>query len=194
MAVFHLPCDLSWVLELHRVPALAYAAPMPPKAKGENSVSLSQVSNLLNPQICAYRQLLQQQEKSLKSFVQITVDLMNKIMNELISEVQDLKNSLQFYQGEVDVLKEDCSKMTTNCKSTRDDISTVCESLLTKTGKTDYLEGQSRPNNMVVDGMPEPPHNNWTESDEKVRITISEKLQMDHRKIEVERSHGLENL
>lgn len=25
---------------------------MPPKANGENSVSLSQVSNLLNPQIC----------------------------------------------------------------------------------------------------------------------------------------------
>ena len=32
-------------------------------------------------------------------------------------------------------------------------------------------------------------HETWTESEEKVRELISEKLKMDHRKIEVERAH-----
>ncbi|KAK6310584.1 hypothetical protein J4Q44_G00186390 [Coregonus suidteri] len=56
-------------------------------------------------------------------------------MGNLTREVQDLKISVQFSQGEVDVLKETCSKITINCKSTRDDISTVCESLLQMTGE-----------------------------------------------------------
>ena len=73
--------------------------------------------------------MLQQQENSFKSFVQIMVYSMNQRMDNVIREFQDRKNSLQFFQGEVDVLKEDCVKMTTNCKSTRDDISTVWKSL-----------------------------------------------------------------
>jgi hypothetical protein len=66
-----------------------------------------------------------------KSFVQILRDSTNRRMNDLTREVQDLKNSLQFTQGELDVLKETCSKPTTNWKSSGDDIGTVCQSLLT---------------------------------------------------------------
>ena len=47
-------------------------------------------------------------------------------------------------QGELDVMKQDCSKMDINCTTTRNDISTVYKSMLTITGKQDYLEGQSR--------------------------------------------------
>ena len=39
---------------------------------------------------------------------------------------------------------------------------------------------------MVVDGIAESPHETWLESEDKVREMISEKLKMDHRKIEVE--------
>jgi hypothetical protein len=41
---------------------------------------------------------------------------------------------------------------------------------------------------MVVDGIAESPHETWTESEDKVKEMISEKLKMDHRKIEVERA------
>jgi hypothetical protein len=63
------------------------------------------------------KQFLQQQENNLKSFVQILMDSTNKIMDDLTREVHDIKNNLQFSQGEVDVLKETCSNMTPNCKS-----------------------------------------------------------------------------
>ena len=40
-----------------------------------------------------------------------------------------------------------------------------------------------------MDGMPEFSHENWAEYEENVRKTITEKLQMDQRKIEVECAH-----
>ena len=42
---------------------------------------------------------------------------------------------------------------------------------------------------MVVDGIAESPHETWTESEDKVKEMINEKLEMDHRKIEVECAH-----
>ena len=50
-------------------------------------------------------------------------------------------------------------KMTAICKSLREDISSVCESMITLTEKSnsDYLEVQSNRNNMVVDGIAESP-------------------------------------
>ena len=50
--------------------------------------------------------MLQQQENSFKCFVQILVDSTNKRMDDLTREVQDLKNSLQFSQGQHDRLKQ----------------------------------------------------------------------------------------
>ena len=37
--------------------------------------------------------------------------------------------------------------------------------------------------------MPESPHETWTESEDKVRKMISEKLKMENRKVEVECTH-----
>jgi hypothetical protein len=109
-------------------------------------------------------------------------------MDDLTREVQDM-NSLHFSQGQLNELKQENGKMTAICKSLREDISSVCESMITMTATSDYLEGRSRRNNMVVDGISESPHETWTESEDKVKEMISEKLEMDHRKIEVECAH-----
>ena len=45
-------------------------------------------------------------------------------------------------------------------------------------------------NNIVVDGIRESPHETWTK--DKVRKTITEKLQMDQRNIEVGRAQRLQ--
>ena len=44
-------------------------------------------------------------------------------------EVQDLKNSLQFSHDRLKEIKQENGKMTTICKSLREDISSVCESI-----------------------------------------------------------------
>ena len=47
------------------------------------------------------------------------------------------------------------------------------------TEKADYLEGQTRRNNLVVDGIPEPHNKSWKETENKVRCVINEKLHLD---------------
>jgi hypothetical protein len=46
---------------------------------------------------------------------------------------------------------------------------------------------------IVVDGIAECPHETWTESEDKVREMILDKLKMDHRKIELEHAHRIGN-
>ena len=58
----------------------------------------------------------------------------NERMDDLTREVQDLKNSLPFSQGQLDELKQENGKMTAICKSLSD-ISSVCESMMTMTNK-----------------------------------------------------------
>jgi hypothetical protein len=96
---------------------------------------------------------------------------------------------LQFSQGQLDTFKQEHGRMTAICKSLREDINSVCESMITMMEKSDYLEGQSMRNNMVMDGIAESPNETWMESEEKVREIMSEKLKMDHKKIEVECAH-----
>jgi hypothetical protein len=61
--------------------------------------------------------------------------------------------------------------------------------MITMMEKSDYLKGQSRRNNIIVDGTAESPHETWMESEDKVREMILEKLNLDHMKVEVECAH-----
>ena len=61
------------------------------------------------------------------------------------------------------------------------------------TDKMDYLEGQSRRYNLVIDGIEETPGETWTDSEEKVKGVFMEKLQLQGM-MEVERAHVQGNL
>lgn len=54
--------------------------------------------------------------------------------------------------------------------------------------KTDYLDGQSRRNNLVFEGIEESPDEGWAEAEEKVKALLMEKLQLPWD-IELERAH-----
>ena len=68
---------------------------MPPKAKAtdnsEELASMAQVRELLEQQKASYISLLEQQEKTVKSCVEIFVDSSNERVGELMREVHDLK-------------------------------------------------------------------------------------------------------
>jgi len=66
---------------------------------------------------------------------------------------------------------------------------TICKTLITINDKTDYMEGQSRRNNIIIDGIGESVSENWSDCEGKVKKLLSEKLQIDHRRIELERAH-----
>ena len=149
---------------------------MPPKAQnnGEEAVSLSQVRDLLNQQKDWFMQLLQQQESNFKTVVDILVNNVNKRIDQLTKETQELKCSLQFSQRDIEDLTKNNERIELESKSARTDIKTMCETMIKITDKADYLEGQSKRNNVVVDGIPETQNESWKETEDKVRSVITE--------------------
>ena len=67
------------------------------------------------------------------------------------------------------------------------------EKLVEMTEKGNYLEGQTRRNNLVVDGIPEAQNESWKETEDKVRCVINEKLHLDSSQMVIERAHRTGN-
>lgn len=80
---------------------------MPPKKSNpeEEVVSLSVLHELLDQQKTFYKDLLKQQEKSFKSFVQMILDSTNKQLDSLSNDVSRITQSLEFSQAELEDLK-----------------------------------------------------------------------------------------
>ncbi|KAJ8385857.1 hypothetical protein AAFF_G00179230 [Aldrovandia affinis] len=67
------------------------------------------------------------------------------------------------------------------------EVSIVAANIRSFLPKLDYLEGQSRRNNIVIDGIQESGNESWAQSEEKVRKLLSDKLKLTG--IEFERVH-----
>lgn len=61
-------------------------------------------------------------------------------------------------------------QQTDRCNSLQTDLFEVCDSLLVVTGKMENLEGQSRRNNLVFEGIMESPGETWSETEELRRF------------------------
>ncbi len=83
----------------------------------------------------------------------------------------------------MDELKVNCRECSAECKSNTKDIHTLSESLLVLDAKVNYLEGQCKQYNIVVEGIPESPNEKLCESEEKVKQMIQEKLQVGQIKL-----------
>lgn len=88
-------------------------------------------------------------------------------------------------------MKVNCTDCSTECKSNTDDIHKLAESLLVLDAKANYLDGQCKQNNIVVEGIPESPNEKWCEAEEKVKQIIQEKLQLGQNKITLEKAHRI---
>ena len=121
---------------------------MPPKKVEKDTVSITQVREMLQQQNKFFLDMLQQQERTFKSFVEMIMDIQNKRGDEMMKELQELKMSVQFTQKDVDDLKKELSPLSVENKTAGGDINTLSQCLQSITMKTDYLEGQSRINNL----------------------------------------------
>ncbi len=151
-------------------------------------VSLEQVNDLLSKQKEMFTALLQQQQDNFQCFVKMILDSTNLRLDSLTREVQEIKTSIQFTQKEVDDIKISNANQADHSKALQADIIRICDSLLVLTDKVEYLEGQSRRKNLVIDGIKETPGETWMESEEKVKKIFSEKVQL-QRDIEVKKEH-----
>lgn len=157
-------------------------------AAEEDYVSLSRVTELMEQQRVMFRELIQQQQENFKGFIKLIMESTNTRMDSQLKDIQELKISLQFTQGEVDTIKEEKRKLTESTDTVQNDFYKVCENLHDITDKLEYLEGQSRRKNLVFEGVLESPGETWADAEEKINQLLREKLQLQHP-VEMERVH-----
>lgn len=163
---------------------------MPPKIRNEEDfITASQVRDLLEQQKSVYMELLKQQENAYKGFVQMLMDSFNKRLDGFTKDLCDLRASLQFTQKDFEDEKLHAEKLSQNSKDLSNDVNVLNSKLNTVNVKVDYLENQSRRKNLVFEGIPESGHEKWSDSEEKIRKILSEKLKLDQKHIELERVH-----
>ncbi|XP_044168301.1 uncharacterized protein LOC122952486 [Acropora millepora] len=79
--------------------------------------------------------------------------------------------------------------MAAKLKDAEEEISTLQTDLRTQDSKLEYLENQSRRNNIRVSGIPESPDETWEVAEAKVKQAIQEQLGVD---VDIERAHRVE--
>ena len=75
-------------------------------AAEDELVSLSTIYDLLDEQQHYYKELIQQQERNYRAFLQMLMDTSSSRMDSLVREMQDLRNSLQRTKAELAEVKK----------------------------------------------------------------------------------------
>ena len=96
-----------------------------------------------------------------------------------------MKISLEFTQKDV----EELGKMAPKLKDAEIEINSLQKTLDDCNHNIEYLENQSRRNNIRISGIPESSDETWEIAEEKVKKAIKEKLDLD---IAIERAHRVE--
>ena len=154
--------------------------------KAENA---KQLEKQLAQQKAHYEDLLNKQADTFTKLVRVMMDSTNDRFDSAVNISHELKTSLHFTQNEVDELKKTTSKLATDSELLEKNQKIVCDSLKILDRTTDYLENQSRRNNLVFDGIKEMPKETWATTEEKVCSVISNCLKLDTRDMAIERAH-----
>lgn len=104
---------------------------MPPKRgqevkQYEESMTLTQVNELLTQQKELFTALMQQQQDHYKGFVTMILDSTNSRLDSFSREIQELKASLNFTQKEIDDIKKHQINGIDHCKTMQTEIHKVC--------------------------------------------------------------------
>lgn len=131
----------------------------------KSSISLSFVRELINQQREDFATLL---NSMMKSF--------NERHDNLLTMVCDLKHSLEFSQKELQDVIEKCNTNQDLSSKSTQDLQTQQDSLEKLEDKIDYIENQSRRNNVHFSGIPEDPKETWNQTENKVNAILEKQM------------------
>lgn len=132
--------------------------------------------------ITTVKQLLQQQREDFTAMIETVMRSFNERHDSLQKTIVELKISLEYSQKDLESLKQSTTSM--------DGIDQMKESLDEITKKLDYLENQSRRNNIVIHGIPETPSESWADTEEKTQDLLRSKFGFTEEPL-IERAHRI---
>ena len=133
------------------------------------------------------REMLRVQESVMKTLFESTVKALTSRVDNLVYTVESLRASLEVSQKDIEALQP----LDESLKTTEKDVQALKDELGRQDGKMEYLENQSRRNNIRVNGIPEETDETWDDVERKVKVLVKETLGVDN--IEIERAHRVES-
>ena len=140
----------------------------------EDAISRSEVDNLLKAQQSAF-----------EGFLRVYMDSVNARVDSIFTQVLEVKSSLVNVNERLNTLSCKDEDLLNTVTSLQDNFKDVVK-------QADYLENQSRRNNLRFDGIPEDPRETWTETELKVKDTLVTTLGFsvtEASNIKIERAH-----
>lgn len=152
--------------------------------------------DMMEQQKTLYVEMLNRQEANFMSFTKMIMESTTIRIDGIMKDVQEVKSSLQFSQAQIDDLRE-MEKKVGRFESQLLSLpsqSMTCE-YKDVVSKIDYLENQSRRNNVIIDGLSQDnAFESWSDTEQKVREFLNSKLKIDPKSIEIERTHRTGNI
>ena len=104
--------------------------------------------------------------------------------------MEDIKTSLQFTQKDVDDNKSKILEVEQKISIKSEMLDKALEGLEDLENRNDYLENQSRRNNIKVYGIPEAPVETWNDCEAEVKKALVDNLGITEE-ITIERAHRI---
>lgn len=130
------------------------------------------------------REMMQMQERMFKTMFESVLSSVNTRIDEVVKSVAELRASLQYSQRDID----DFMKSTGELAMIEDELDDIQHTLDKHEDKMEYLENQSRRNNIRIDGITEVGNETWLDTETKAKQILKEKLNLDCEP-EIERAH-----
>ena len=143
-----------------------------------------------------FEKLLQMQQSTFQACLQSFVEATNKRFDNLVrnnaKEIAELRSSVQFTQKETDDMKQAVRTQSVQVRANIRGIDAAAAAQREIEDGIDYIENQTRRNNLRIDGVIESPAETWADTEAAVRKTLATSLKLSERHandIRIERAH-----
>ena len=113
---------------------------------------------------------------------------LESVEKTITTRVADLELNQEALGATVKTWESKAGKLQSHCQSLEEENSILREKVNSLTEKCDYIENQSRRNNLLFSGIESCPGETWEQCEEKVREVMSEGMGIKD-KVEIERAH-----
>ena len=125
------------------------------------------------------------QESTFKLLFESTIHSLTLRVDSVVKDVQEMKTSLQYTKKDVEELKPIHAKL----EDVNKELDKISKDMASHSQKMEYLENQSRRNNIRVNGIPESDNETWEDAEVKVKRAIKDNLGIE---VDIERAHRVE--
>ena len=117
------------------------------------------------------------------------MDLLLKEFLGVKSEISNVKEQVTGINGKLDTVLTDVGLLKSEVEQVKADYASLSSTVAFIDNRIDYLENQSRRNNIIFRNIPEEKGEKWADSKSKIIKVIKDKLGMEVSSFEIERAH-----